>query len=182
MTSGPDPISRPVHSFPPLGYPLVFDQPRRLSDVDSWHEHIPFAFFTVAALRPRVLVELGTWKGDSYCAFCQAVQTLGLPTQCYAVDTWEGDEHTGAYGPEILEELRAHHDPLYGSFSRLLRQTFDGGRALRRRIRRPAPRRRLPRLRRGRARPRDVASEARRGRRRPAPRHERPRTRFRRLA
>jgi len=125
MTSGPDPISRPVHSFPPLGYPLVFDQPRRLSDVDSWHEHIPFAFFTVAALRPRVLVELGTWKGDSYCAFCQAVQTLGLPTQCYAVDTWEGDEHTGAYGPEILEELRAHHDPLYGSFSRLLRQTFD---------------------------------------------------------
>ncbi len=39
----------------------------------SWHEHIPFAFFAVAALRPATIVELGTWKGDSYCAFCQAV-------------------------------------------------------------------------------------------------------------
>jgi GT2 family glycosyltransferase len=119
----PDPTA--VKSFQPLGYPLVFDQPRRLTDVDSWHEHIPLAFFAVAALEPKVLVELGTWKGDSYCAFCQAVQTLGLPTRCYAVDTWQGDEHTGFYGPEVLEELRAYHDPLYGSFSRLLPQTFD---------------------------------------------------------
>ena len=111
--------------FQPLAHPLVFEQPRRLTDVDSWHEHIPFAFFAVAALRPRLLVELGTWKGDSYCAFCQAVQTLGLQTRCYAVDTWEGDEHTGPYAPEVLEDLRVHHDPLYGSFSRLLQQTFD---------------------------------------------------------
>jgi GT2 family glycosyltransferase len=125
MPLGLDPIPRPVHSFQPLGHPLVFDQPRRLSDVDSWHEHIPFAFFAVAALRPQVLVELGTRKGDSYCAFCQAVQALGLPTRCYAVDTWKGDEHTGPYSPETLEELRAYHDPLYGSFSRLLQQTFD---------------------------------------------------------
>src|SRR4051794_10342677 len=107
-------------------HPVVFDQPRRLSDVESWHEHIPFAFFAVAALEPHVLVELGTHKGDSYCAFCQAVEVAGLPTRCYAVDTWQGDEQTGFYGPEVLSELRAYHDPLYGSsFSRLLQQTFD---------------------------------------------------------
>ena len=111
--------------FQPLGHPLVFDQPRRLTDVESWHQHIPFAFFAVAALEPRLLVELGTWRGDSYCAFCQAVQAVGLPTRCYAVDTWQGDEHTGFYGPEVLEELRAYHDPLYGAFSSLLPQTFD---------------------------------------------------------
>ena len=86
---------------------------------------MPFAFFAVAALRPRTLVELGTWKGDSYCALCQAVETLELETRCYAVDTWEGNAHTGRYGPEILEDLRAHHDPLYGAFSSLLQQTFD---------------------------------------------------------
>jgi GT2 family glycosyltransferase len=112
-------------SFEPLRFPIVLAEPRRLTDVDSWHAHIPFAFHAVAALRPRVLVELGTWKGDSYCSFCQAVQTLDLPTRCHAVDTWAGDEHTGPYGPEALDELRAHHDPLYGSFSRLHQQRFD---------------------------------------------------------
>jgi GT2 family glycosyltransferase len=111
--------------FEPLSHPVVFERPRRLTDVTSWHEHVPFAFYAVAALRPRLLVELGTWKGDSYCAFCQAVSTLGLGTRCYAVDTWEGDIHTGPYGPHVLDDLRAHHDPLYGSFSSLLRQTFD---------------------------------------------------------
>jgi GT2 family glycosyltransferase len=114
-----------VAPFEPLRYPHVFDRPRRLTDVDSWHTHIPFAFFAVAALEPRTIVELGTWKGDSYCAFCQAVQAVDLPTRCYAVDTWQGDEHTGAYGPEVLDELRSHHDPLYGAFSTLLPQTFD---------------------------------------------------------
>src|SRR5690348_9166584 len=91
-----------VASFEPLRYPHVFDRPRGLTDVDSWHTHIPFAFFAVAALEPRTIVELGTWKGDSYCALCQAVQAVGLPTRCYAVDTWRGDEHTGAYGPDVL--------------------------------------------------------------------------------
>ena len=112
-------------TFEPLHHPIVHDEPLRLTDVDSWHEHVPFAFFAISVLRPAVLVELGTWKGDSYCAFCQAVDRLELPTRCHAVDTWEGDEHTGPYGPEVLEELREHHDPRYGSFSSLLRETFD---------------------------------------------------------
>ena len=56
---------------------------------------------------------------------CQAVQETGLETQCYAVDTWAGDAQTGAFGPEVLGDLRAHHDPLYGGFSRLIQSTFD---------------------------------------------------------
>jgi len=44
---------------------------------------------------------------------------------CYAIDTWKGDPQSGFYGPEVLSDLRAHHDHLYGSFSRLIQSTFD---------------------------------------------------------
>src|SRR6266566_576900 len=43
----------------------------------------------------------------------------------HAIDTWEGDQHIGRYGPEVLADLRAHHDTLYEGFSRLNPGTFD---------------------------------------------------------
>src|SRR5512146_3563856 len=81
--------------------------------------------FLVNLLRPATIVELGTDYGVSYCAFCQAVKTLELPTRCFAVDTWRGDPQARYFGDEVLADLRQHHDPLYGSFSRLLQSTFD---------------------------------------------------------
>lgn len=109
----------------PFDHPLVYTEPRRLTPFSAWHEHIPFAMLLVDLARPRTLVELGTHAGDSYCAFCQAVDELDLDTRCVAVDTWAGDEHSSAYGPEILAGLRDHHDPLYGDFSELMQSTFD---------------------------------------------------------
>ena len=122
-------------------------------------------------------------EGDSYCGFCQAVQALASSAGCYAVDTWQGDEQSGRYGPEVLEELRAHHDPLYGSFSSLLQQSFDEAAAeLRRRLDRSPARRRLPHLRGRCPGRRDVAAQAQRPGRAPAPRHERAQARVRCLA
>src|SRR5262249_16495763 len=109
----------------PLDHPVCLSLPRRLSGFTAWEEHLPFAMFMIDLARPRVFVELGTHWGDWYCAFCQAVAELQLPTRCYAVDTWQGDPQTGLYGPEVLDNLRTHHDPLYGSFSRLIQTTFD---------------------------------------------------------
>lgn len=112
--------------FNPLDYSRsLFLEPRRLSDVASWQEHIPFAFMLIEMLKPGVFVELGTHKGDSYLAFCQAVNSLGLETRCFAVDTWKGEEHAGVYDDTVLGELKAYHDPLYGRFSKLVRSTFD---------------------------------------------------------
>jgi glycosyltransferase involved in cell wall biosynthesis len=112
-------------SLNPVDHPIVFSIPRRLTPISAWHEHIPFAMFLVDLLKPGTLVELGTHYGDSYCAFCQAVLELNLSTRCYAIDTWEGEPHSGLYGPEVLASLREHHDSLYGSFSSLVKTTFD---------------------------------------------------------
>lgn len=109
----------------PADYSIVFEKPLRLTDIRSWHGHIPFAFYLTQALKPGLLVELGTHKGDSYCAFCQAVKALGLSCSCFAVDTWKGDEQAGLYGEDVFEEFRSFHDSRFAHFSTLIRSTFD---------------------------------------------------------
>lgn len=90
----------------------------------AWIEHTPFVFWLMQAARPAVFVELGTLHGVSYFTFCEAVQLFGTGTKCFAVDTWQGDDHTGLYGEEVwkhVQDLNRH----YTSFSTLLRKTFD---------------------------------------------------------
>ena len=103
----------------------LFWRPGRIDVASAWHGHIPFAYWIVRAAAPRVFVELGTHAGVSYAAFCNAVVRERLCTRCFAVDTWQGDEHAGFYGEEIFADLSKFHDRFYGAFSRLLRCTFD---------------------------------------------------------
>jgi len=103
----------------------LFWTPARPGVASAWHGHVPFAHWVVHALRPRVIVELGTHSGVSYSAFCEGVVQSRLDTRCYAVDTWEGDEHAGAYGEAVYQEFKTFHDSRYAGFSRLLRTTFD---------------------------------------------------------
>ncbi len=114
-----------MYKFDLLEHPICLSLPRRTVPFQSWRQHVPFAMLLVDLLKPRILVELGVHYGDSYCAFCQAVADLRLGTSCYGVDTWKGDPHASLYGPEVLAELVAHHDPLYGGFSHLIQSTFD---------------------------------------------------------
>ena len=103
----------------------LFLRASRAGVESAWAGHVPFAHWLVPVLRPRLLVELGTHNGVSYAAFCEAVAAAGLDTRCYAVDTWEGDEHAGHYGEEVYTDLRRFHDQHYAAFSDLLRCTFD---------------------------------------------------------
>src|SRR5215217_1523429 len=84
--------------------PIVFHTPERTVHPPSWLEHTPFAFWIIDALRPATFVELGCYSGNSYSSIAQAVQTLGLSTACYAVDTWRGDPQSGVFAESVFDE------------------------------------------------------------------------------
>ncbi len=107
-------------SVSPLFWPA-----ERLDRGSAWFGHIPFAHWIVWATRPRLFVELGTHAGISYSAFCHAIRRLDLGTRCFAVDTWEGDEHAGHYDNATFTDWKQFHDQRFTSFSTLLRSRFD---------------------------------------------------------
>jgi hypothetical protein len=96
----------------------VFQEPDHLLG-PSWVEHIPFAFWIVDALRPETLVEVGTESGNSYAAFAQTVEALGLPTACYGIETWQGDRQIRE--ENVLNGWRDYHRRRFSTFSRLTR-------------------------------------------------------------
>jgi GT2 family glycosyltransferase len=101
------------------------------SDVVSWHGHIPFAFSLVQKFKPRIFVELGTHKGDSYLAFCEAnLNYLQGSGRYYAIDHWQGDLHAGYYDEKIFFQLSSLHNPRYGSFSNLIKLPFSNAKSL----------------------------------------------------
>ncbi len=81
-------LSRAFHGgdiyagFPHETFPL---------DLQGWHSEVPLFRTLLASLRPRVVVELGTWKGASALHMCDLAQELGLePFTLFCVDTWLG--------------------------------------------------------------------------------------------
>ena len=102
----------------------LLSQPDRLTEVRSWHGHIPFAFWIIEAVAPRTVVELGTHKGDSFASLCQRVKEVGLDATCYAVDTWVGDEHSGLYGEEVFNEVSDYFGHHFHGIAKLMRMYF----------------------------------------------------------
>ena len=91
----------------------------------AWTGHLAFAFWIIGAMEPRLLVELGTHNGTSFLGFCQAIQARRCATKAFAVDTWEGDEHSGFYGDEVHSGLADLVKSKYGGFAQLMRMRFD---------------------------------------------------------
>lgn len=100
-------------------------KPNSLQLPNAWVGHLPFAYWLIEAQNPSVFVELGTHSGNSYFSFCQSVAETGIATRCFAVDTWQGDEHAGEYKDEVFDAVNTHNSKNYTNFSQLLRMTFD---------------------------------------------------------
>jgi hypothetical protein len=106
----------------------AFWTPELQIEESRWWPHVPFAFWLVAATRPRSLVELGTGSGVSYSAFCEAATRLELDARFSAIDSWRDDLETGSSGEEVYKSFKAFHDFRYSTFSSLVRASFDEAR------------------------------------------------------
>jgi predicted O-methyltransferase YrrM len=91
----------------------------------TWVDHMPFGYDIVEAIRPSLVVELGTYNGLSFFTFCQSMKENNIDGLCYAVDTWEGDEHTGGYDNSIMEDVRSHAREHYRGTTYLLQMYFN---------------------------------------------------------
>jgi len=99
--------------------------PRSIQSPGGWVGHLPFASWVIQQISPKIFVELGTHSGNSYFTFCQSVVESGISVKCFAIDTWQGDAHSGTYGNEIFTKVSDHNQKYYADISQLLRTTFD---------------------------------------------------------
>lgn len=92
----------------------------------AWAGHKYFAYDLVANLKPKVIVELGSYKGTSLFAFAQAIKDHKLKTELYGVDSWQGDDHTGFYGQDIYKKVSSIAKKQYGTVRlKLVKKFFD---------------------------------------------------------
>ncbi len=109
----------------PRSFPWAEALAPRLLKSPWWIGHIPFAYELIGRLRPNVIVELGTYSGSSFAAFCQAVEACGVQCKCYGIDLWQGDVHMGRFDEELYQEISAYVASTYPATATLVRQDFN---------------------------------------------------------
>ena len=87
----------------------------------AWVGHTPFAYWLVASLKPKTLVELGTHGGGSYFSFCQSVVDNKLDTKTYAIDTWTGEKQAGFYSESLFKKVMDFNIKHFDNFSTLIK-------------------------------------------------------------
>jgi hypothetical protein len=68
---------------------------------------------------------LGTYWGASYFCFVQAMKDAGIDSTCFAIDTWQGDPHSGYYPEDVYRVVSDIARDHYSTFAALIRCTFD---------------------------------------------------------
>ncbi len=71
----------------------------------AWSGHYFFAYDLVSNVKPKIIVELGTHKGNSLFSFAQAIKDNKLDTELHGIDSWEGEKHAGYYDESVYENF-----------------------------------------------------------------------------
>lgn len=72
----------------------------------AWSGHYFFAYDLVRNVKPKVIVELGTHKGNSLFSMAQAIKDGKLNTKLHGIDSWEGDSQAGYYGEDVYNQFQ----------------------------------------------------------------------------
>jgi len=89
-----------------------------------WGGHSFFAYDLVRNIKPKLIVELGTYTGNSLFAFAQAIKDEELKTKLHGIDTWEGDKHAGFYGEELHNSFLDVKDKYYKDINIITHKTY----------------------------------------------------------
>jgi SAM-dependent methyltransferase len=96
-----------------------FDASLYEPDLQGWGSDHPFLISAIERVRPKRIVEVGTWKGRSAINMAKAVKRLGIDCEIVCVDTWLGSpEHWLKQEPGWYESLKIENGfpSLYRTF------------------------------------------------------------------
>jgi hypothetical protein len=100
-------------------------------DLQGWHGDHPIFAELIDKIKPKVILEVGSWKGQSAITMAKALKNLGIfDTRIYCIDTWLGSEEMMTRRPEDKErDLRLvnGYPTIYNQFLSNIIQTgvFD---------------------------------------------------------
>lgn len=110
---------------------LLFDKcvldffPQYRSTQVAWQALEPFAAWLMRTVQPGRTVELGSYRGDSFFAMLQSSQGLEPVREIWAVDSWQGDHHTGPYGEGVYHQFMTEFTRRADPTARHLRMLFS---------------------------------------------------------
>lgn len=79
-------------------------------DLQGWNGNMPIFAELIAEVKPKHIIEVGTWKGQSAITMAHAVKNLKLETKITCVDTWLGAvEFWGSMKDTPERNLLQHH-------------------------------------------------------------------------
>ena len=78
-------------------------------DLQGWGSHHPLLGELIGLLEPKLIVEVGTWKGASAIEMAREARRRGLATEIVCIDTWLGSAGTAIRRDESFRDLRHRH-------------------------------------------------------------------------
>ncbi len=107
-SADPVDIRKLLHAADPYA---GFDATQIPLDLHGWGSDSPAFRQLLTELKPRLAVEVGTWKGGSAIQMADLIAELGLPTEILCIDTWLGalEFRTDHDDPERYRSLALKH-------------------------------------------------------------------------